>query len=166
MTKAELERANAQLERALKRETAARKRTATSRLREAPAQEAETVAPQYAERERDALRAQLGQSLDQQAATAEILRVIGRVQTDAQPAFDAILHSGVRLLRGAAGVITRIVGDQLELEHRPHKGPVDVTSVPRGSPCRHRTPTLATRPHVAIGLRAEDRSRLLGNDQG
>src|SRR5687767_679526 len=108
MTKAELERANAQLERALKRETAARKRSARSRVRQVPPQESEAAAREYAEQERDALRSQFAESLDQQTATMEILRAISRVQSDAQPVFDAILHSAVRLLHGAAGVITRI----------------------------------------------------------
>src|SRR5262249_55873635 len=52
---------------------------------------------------------------EQQAATAEILRVISSSPTDAQPVFDTIIQSAVRLLDGFSGVITQIVGDQLHL---------------------------------------------------
>ncbi len=54
-------------------------------------------------------------ALDQQTATSDILRVISQSQTDVQPVFDAIVASAVRLLRGSAGAVTRISGDQIEL---------------------------------------------------
>jgi len=57
----------------------------------------------------------LAEALDQQAATSEILRVISSSRTDVQPVFDAIVVSAVRLLRGSAGAVTRISGDQIEL---------------------------------------------------
>jgi signal transduction histidine kinase len=59
--------------------------------------------------------ADLTESLEQQTATSEILRVISRSQTNVQPVFDAILSSAVRLLRGYSGVVTRIVADHIEL---------------------------------------------------
>src|SRR4029434_427302 len=58
---------------------------------------------------------ELTTALDTQTATSGILRVISRSQTDAQPVFDAIVHSAVRLLRAYAGTLTRVEGDQLEL---------------------------------------------------
>ena len=59
--------------------------------------------------------AQVTEALEQQTATAEILRVISSSQTDVQPVFDAILTSAVRLLQGYSGVATRVVSDHLEL---------------------------------------------------
>ncbi len=58
---------------------------------------------------------ELTTALDQQTATSDILRVISQSQTDVQPVFDAIVASAVRLLRGSAGAVTRISGDQIEM---------------------------------------------------
>jgi GAF domain-containing protein len=58
---------------------------------------------------------ELTTALDTQTATSDILRVISRSQTDVQPVFDTILASAVRLLQANTGVVTRIVGDQIEL---------------------------------------------------
>src|SRR5262249_19062244 len=57
----------------------------------------------------------LTEALDQQTATAEILRVISRSPTDEQPVFDAIIASAVRLLGGHTCGLARVTGDQLEL---------------------------------------------------
>ena len=54
-------------------------------------------------------------ALDKQTATSDILAVISRSQTDAQPVFDAILASAVRLLGAHHGALTRVVGDQIVL---------------------------------------------------
>jgi signal transduction histidine kinase len=61
------------------------------------------------------LEARLAKALEQQTATSEILRVIGRSQADVQPVFDAILASAVRLLGAYSGSLTRSAGDQIEL---------------------------------------------------
>jgi signal transduction histidine kinase len=66
-------------------------------------------------KELEARNRDLTESLDRQTATADILRVISQAQTDVQPVFDAILTSALRLLGGASGSMTRIVGGQLEL---------------------------------------------------
>src|SRR5215813_5438478 len=58
---------------------------------------------------------QLAEARAQQAATAEILRVIGTSPTDPQPVFDAIVQSARRLLAGHGSALTRVVGDQLHL---------------------------------------------------
>jgi signal transduction histidine kinase len=59
--------------------------------------------------------AQVTESLEQQTATSEILRVIASSQTDVQPVFDAIVRSAVQLLGGHSGLLSRVVGDQREL---------------------------------------------------
>ena len=58
---------------------------------------------------------ELTTALETQTATSDILRVISRSQTDVQPVFDAIVASAVRLLGAHSGVLTRIVGDQIEV---------------------------------------------------
>ena len=58
---------------------------------------------------------ELTTALDTQTATAEILRVISRSQTDVQPVFDAIVASAIQLLGGHTSVLVRIAGDQLAL---------------------------------------------------
>jgi signal transduction histidine kinase len=52
----------------------------------------------------------LTEALEQQVATAEILRVISASPTDLQPVFDAIAHSAVRLCSGVFGVVYRLEG--------------------------------------------------------
>ncbi len=52
-------------------------------------------------------------ALDQQTATAEILRVISRSGTDVQPVFDAIAESALRLLRGWGALVLRFDGQVL-----------------------------------------------------
>jgi signal transduction histidine kinase len=55
---------------------------------------------------------ELSETLDQQTATAEILRVISGSPTDVQPVFDAIVQSGIRLFEDAAVAIVLRDGDQ------------------------------------------------------
>jgi signal transduction histidine kinase len=55
------------------------------------------------------------EALEQQAATAEILRVISQSQSDVQPVFDTIVHSAKRLLGALTAAVTRLTGDELHL---------------------------------------------------
>ena len=56
--------------------------------------------------------AELTESLEQQTATSEILRIISRSPTDAQPVFDAIVKSGSRLLGDQRVVLRLVKGNQ------------------------------------------------------
>src|SRR5262249_58871584 len=58
--------------------------------------------------ELEARNRELSESLEQQTAMAEILRVISRSPTALQPVFDAILSSAVRLCDGRSGALYRI----------------------------------------------------------
>jgi hypothetical protein len=55
------------------------------------------------------------ETLEQQTATAEILHVISRSQTDVQPVFDTIVRSAVRLCNGLFSTLYQFDG---ELLHR------------------------------------------------
>jgi two-component system, NtrC family, sensor kinase len=57
----------------------------------------------------------LTESLEQQTATSEILEVISNFPTDSQPAFDAIVRSGLRLFPNGVVVISLPDGDQVRL---------------------------------------------------
>src|SRR5262245_15561977 len=55
----------------------------------------------------------LAESREQQAATAEILRVISRVSTDVQLVLDAIVECAVRLTHADGALVQRLEGDYL-----------------------------------------------------
>ena len=55
------------------------------------------------------------ESLEQQTATSEILKVISSSTTDTQPVFEAIVQSGLKLFPDAAVVVTLPDGDQVRL---------------------------------------------------
>ena len=60
-------------------------------------------------------RDQAQEALEQQRATAEILRVISSSPTDAEPVFEAIVRSGIRLFEGAAVTVARPENGQVRL---------------------------------------------------
>jgi signal transduction histidine kinase len=87
--------------------------------------------------------AQISEALEQQTATAEVLRVISRSQTDVQPVFDTIVRSAVRLCNGLLGALFRFDGEQihhvaqhnntpeaLEAAHRVYPAPLSRALLP------------------------------------
>jgi two-component system, NtrC family, sensor kinase len=62
--------------------------------------------------------AQVTETLEQQMATSEILRVISRSQTDVQPVFDTIVRSAVTLCGGLFGALYEFDGELLH--HAAH----------------------------------------------
>src|SRR5215470_16453838 len=78
----------------------------------------------------ESLRRSLGEALEQQTATAEILRVISSSPTDVQPIFDAIVRSASRLCGGEWAIVTRYDGELLHLaaQHNPRFGAADAAS--------------------------------------
>jgi two-component system, NtrC family, sensor kinase len=63
--------------------------------------------------------AQVSEALEQQTATAEILRTIAQVQTDVQPVFEAIADSAMRLLGAWAAAVTLYDGELVSLAFPP-----------------------------------------------
>jgi signal transduction histidine kinase len=86
-------------------------------------------------KELEARNAALTESLEQQTATGEILRVIAGSQTDLQPVFAAIARSSVRLAEAKFSLVTRYDGNVFELVAGQHL-PADVERLfpiePRG----------------------------------
>jgi GAF domain-containing protein len=66
--------------------------------------------------------AHLGEALQQQVATAEILRVISSSPTDVQPVFQAIGRSATRLCGSAQCVVTRYDGELMHLAAHEYIG--------------------------------------------
>ncbi|TMA75061.1 MAG: GAF domain-containing protein, partial [Deltaproteobacteria bacterium] len=84
----------------------------------------------------------LTEALEQQTATSEILHVISRSQTDAQPVFDTIVRSAVTLCAGLYGALYRFDGELIHSVARHNYTPEALEEVQRVYP---------TRPTRALG---------------
>src|SRR5262245_50034340 len=85
-------------------------RAARSKVRKAPTAHASNA---DLEKQLDQRTRERDEALHQQAATAEILRLISSSPADPQPVFDAIVQSGLKLFPGAAIFIALPDGDKL-----------------------------------------------------
>jgi two-component system NtrC family sensor kinase len=77
---------------------------------------------------------ELGESLQQQTATADILTVISNSLDDTQPVFDAIVQSGLKLFPDATIVVTLTDGDQIRAAAVADPNPARVEAVRRQWP--------------------------------
>ncbi len=78
----------------------------------------------------------LTEALEQQTATAEILRVISRSQTDVQPVFDTIVRSAVRLCDGLFSALFQFDGELLQLVAHHNFTPEALEAAHRVYPAR------------------------------
>src|SRR5262245_14418325 len=80
--------------------------------------------------------AQVTESLEQQTATSEILRVISSSPTDVQPVFDAIVRSAERLCAGQFSVLFLFDGELLHFVAHHNLGPEALEEAKRIWPTR------------------------------
>jgi signal transduction histidine kinase len=87
-------------------------------------------------KELEARNRDLTVALEQQTATAEILRVISRSPTDVQPVFDTIVGSAVRLCDGLYGTAHRFDGELVHLTAHHDCPPDALEALRRAFPMR------------------------------
>jgi GAF domain-containing protein len=95
--------------------------------------------------ELEARNRELTESLEQQTATGEILRVISSSPTDVQPVFDAIVRNAVRLCDGVMGGVFRFDGEWLHLVAHHNFSPEALDAMQRALPMRPSRALLAAR---------------------
>jgi len=78
--------------------------------------------------------AQVSESLEQQTATSEILRVISSSPSDIQPVFDAIAANAARLCDAVNGLVIRFDGQLLHLAAHHNVDPERLASVRQAYP--------------------------------
>jgi GAF domain-containing protein/CheY-like chemotaxis protein len=95
--------------------------------------------------ELQAKNADLTEALEQQTATAEILRVISRSPTDVQPVFDIIGERAEKLCDAEISVVSRVEGDLIQLVSLHGVTEAGVEAVRRVFPMRPSNETVTAR---------------------
>jgi signal transduction histidine kinase len=85
-------------------------------------------------KELDVRNRDLTETLEQQTATAEILRVISSSQTDVQPVFETIAENSLRLCDAAFSSVFRFDGQLIHLEALRNVAPDGVTAIREAFP--------------------------------
>src|SRR5262245_36795658 len=93
--------------------SAAKTRKASSVKGRTPAKTRRPVGPSIRLKRSTASGKELKEAREQQAATADILKVIASSPSDVQPVFDAIAQSARRVVGAHSATVTRVVGDQI-----------------------------------------------------
>ena len=89
---------------------------------------------------------ELGESLQQQTATADILTVISNSLDDTQPVFDAIVQSGLKLFADATIMIALADGDQMKPAAVADHDPARIEGFRSRSPVNTCTASLSSTP--------------------
>ena len=84
--------------------------------------------------ELESRNASLGEALEQQTATSEILRVMSASPTDVQPVFDTIAESVARLCDGFFGLVTRFDGTTIDIAAHHNFGSTGLDEIRRSYP--------------------------------
>jgi GAF domain-containing protein len=87
-------------------------------------------------KELDARNRDLSEALEQQTATAEILRVISSSPTDVQPVFDTIVRSAMRLCDGLFSALNQFDGELMHQVAQHNYTPEALAAVHRVYPTR------------------------------
>ncbi len=87
-------------------------------------------------KELEARNAELSETLARQTATGEVLRAISRAQTDAQPVFDIIAASALRLCGAGYGQVQLYDGELIHLAALQNVNPEGAEAIRRAYPLR------------------------------
>jgi signal transduction histidine kinase/putative methionine-R-sulfoxide reductase with GAF domain len=122
------------------------------------------------------LERRLADALEERNALSEILQVISRSPSDAQPVFDAIVASATRLLKSYSTGLTQVAGDRLQLAAFTNTDPTGDAFMRAHFPLsvgsddihcqavRDRAPVFVT--DVETDLQLSDSSRAYGRARG
>jgi GAF domain-containing protein len=103
-------------------------------------------------KELEARNRDLTETLEQQTATADILRVIASSPTDLQPVFDAIAQGAMRLCRASSGGVSRFDGELVHLAALANVSPESAAAVRSVFPMPPSRRTAAARAILTGGI--------------